>query len=150
MRTIALGDYEATVQGGPLAVVLYKRLFSKDFYDDYNDAIKPGDEDGGLTRIDPIFLLQAIYAMAKCANEADSELPKTAKTFDEFLKSMPDLAMPVNPPWGMEVINAISAELFRFDLEAVIGQLGGESEPKRRANGRKNARGSQKAGVQPA
>lgn len=114
-------DLEVSVQGSPWALILYQREFSDengkaDFYEDFNESFKK------LERSDVIdvpFFLQAVWAMAK---NADDDIPP----FDEWARSL-DFPMDVNAEWLKEAQSAIIAEIFRG------GSSDDQEEPNRKA-----------------
>lgn len=140
MREIDLSGYKMTVQGGPWAVFLYKREFKSDFFADYREAISHVQDD--ISTVDALFLLRAVWVMASTAADADGELSRVPP-FERWLKTMPDLPMTADVPWGGEVISAIFAELFRIDLDKILDEESAEG----RNDGGEAASGGEAAGL---
>lgn len=101
------------MQGGPFALMAYRREFGTDMLSDLIEAYR-GGADGAD---DVCAFLQAAWAMAKCADESTSPYPEWLREFDPRLFTLGDTAGAVGV-----IDSAIAAELFRGG--AARGRLG--------------------------
>lgn len=89
------------MQGGPFALMAYRREFGRDLMADLVAAYRAGD-------VDVCAFLQAAWAMAQCADEATSPYVTWLREFDAREFTLGDAAGTVGV-----IDSAVTAELFR-------------------------------------